>query len=342
MTKILVIRFSALGDTALLVPVVRYWAERHPDTEVTILSRQQYAGLFLDLPANVRFAGADLKGRHRGRKGLDLLLEDIDLRQFDAVADMHGVWRSRYLTLRMALRGIPTATIRKDRIQRFLLTHGLRHKPLRPVWQRYADVFERLTADKGMRKMCSSMPKATDRENSNEIGIAPFAAHKGKQYPIEKTEEVVRCLTEQGYSVLLFGGGDEERTVLHRLAERYENTRSVPDMQLSLREEMALMKDIRLMISMDSANMHLASLVGTRVVSVWGATHPMTGFLGYGQSIDDCVQRNLPCRPCSIYGNKKCRYGDWHCLDIAPEEIVANVSERSLVAIVKRITTLDS
>ena len=71
--------------------------------------------------------------------------------------------------------------------------------------------------------------------------------------------------------------------------------------------------------------MHLASLVGTRVVSIWGATHPYAGFLGYGQRESDCIQRALDCRPCSIYGNKKCRYGDYRCLDIPAEEVAKRI-----------------
>ena len=69
------------------------------------------------------------------------------------------------------------------------------------------------------------------------------------------------------------------------------------------------------MISMDSANMHLASLVGTRCVSVWGSTHHFAGFLGYGQSVDDVVEvKDLTCRPCSVFGDKPCYRGDWACL----------------------------
>ncbi len=85
------------------------------------------------------------------------------------------------------------------------------------------------------------------------------------------------------------------------------------------------MRGLRVMLTMDSGNMHLASLVGTRVVSIWGATHPFAGFLGFGQSEDDCIQRDLPCRPCSIYGNKACKFGDYRCMDIAPEEIVGKL-----------------
>ena len=76
---------------------------------------------------------------------------------------------------------------------------------------------------------------------------------------------------------------------------------------------------------MDSGNMHLASLVGTRVLSIWGATHPYAGFMGFGQHESDCIQRDLNCRPCSVYGNKKCRLGDYRCMDIPSEEVTERI-----------------
>ena len=87
------------------------------------------------------------------------------------------------------------------------------------------------------------------------------------------------------------------------------------------------MQRLRLMLTMDSGNMHLASLVGTRVLSIWGATHPYAGFMGFGQRESDCIQRDLSCRPCSVYGNKKCRLGDYRCMDIDPATIVERVRQ---------------
>ena len=83
------------------------------------------------------------------------------------------------------------------------------------------------------------------------------------------------------------------------------------------------MSHLDVMISMDSSNMHLASLTDTPVVSIWGATHPFAGFLGWNQKAEDCVQLDLPCRPCSVYGNKPCFRGDYACLNgISSEEIL--------------------
>ena len=74
------------------------------------------------------------------------------------------------------------------------------------------------------------------------------------------------------------------------------------------------------LISMDSANMHLASLFGVPVISVWGATHPFAGFYGWAQPADNAVQIDLYCRPCSVFGNKPCYRGDHACMQQLPEE----------------------
>ena len=86
------------------------------------------------------------------------------------------------------------------------------------------------------------------------------------------------------------------------------------------------MSHLDAMVSMDSANMHMASLVNCPVVSIWGATHPYAGFVGWGQKEENFVQLDMPCRPCSIYGSKPCLRGDYACLSgIAPEVIADKV-----------------
>ena len=321
MSKLLIIRFSALGDVAMLVPVIENLANIYPNLSITILSRQQVAPLFANVSDNVHFFGADLRGRHKGIKGMNRLLQDIDYQQFDAVADMHDVLRSKYLRMRFRLIGKRVSVIQKGRISKILLIKKHHFSPSLPsTIERYQGVLQRL----GL-----SIQLPPQQHNGGErigIGIAPFAAHKGKIYPLEKMEEVVRLLSNDGEPIYLFGAGQQEQTLLEHWAVTYPNVTSLAGKQ-DMAKEIAIMRGLWLMVTMDSANMHLASIAGTRVLSIWGATHPAAGFLGYGQSESDCIQRDLPCRPCSVYGNKPCQYGDYHCLDIAPEDIVKRITQ---------------
>ncbi len=326
MKRLLIIRFSALGDVAMLVPLVKQAACLYPDWDFTMLSRQQSEPLFRDMPANVHFHGVDFKKDPRKWFQVSRLLNEINYHDFDAVADMHDVLRSQYMRTRMFLAGKRVASINKGRIQKWLLVrHSYVYKqPLTPMIERYRAVFTEL----GFYLPRTVTHTAPDEVIRHNIGVAPFAAHTGKIYPLERMEHVVAALGKvmhaHGEQVFLFGAGHKEKALLDSWATRYEGVVSLVG-QLSMDKEIDIMHDLRLMLTMDSSNMHLASLVGTRVLSIWGATHPWTGFLGYGQQESDCIQRPLPCRPCSVYGNRRCQFGDHRCLDIKEDEIIHRV-----------------
>lgn len=311
MRKVLIIRFSALGDVAMLAPIVRAAAEQYPDVAFTMLSQERMADLFVGMPSNIVFHGVNLR-----KESLKQIVAGLGM--YDLVADMHGVLRSVYIRSAMLLRGARVAPINKGRWSKQLLIHGLLHSPLIHTTERYAAVLAQLG-------LPITMPQFVQSSGTG-IGIAPFAAHPGKIYPIEQMERVVALLSKHGEKIILFGGGKKEQTVLDSWAAKYPHVESIAGCK-TLHEELEIMRGLRIMLTMDSANMHLASLVGTRVLSIWGATHPYAGFLGYGQREEDCICRELDCRPCSIYGNKKCRFSDYRCLDIAPEDIARTIIE---------------
>lgn len=329
MKRLLIIRFSALGDVAMVVPVVQQLATSYPNWDITMLSSKSCAPLFNNLPENVHFFGAELKGKHSGLAGLNRLLHDLQYWTYDAVADMHDVLRSAYLRHRCLMRGKRVAHIHKDRFQKWLLVrHSYHYKhPLQSTISRYRTVLEELGFE-------ITLPTPQSISNSNQdgnkrgIGIAPFAAHKGKIYPIVQMEKVVtelgKKMAERGEKVYLFGAGLKEKDILMEWQEQHIGVECMVG-KYNMDEEIRFMGTLRLMLTMDSANMHLASLVGTRVLSIWGATHPWAGFLGYGQSENDCIQRSIPCRPCSIYGNRRCQFGNYMCLDIPVKTIVDQV-----------------
>ena len=316
--NLLLIRFSALGDVALLAPIVRSLAVQYPSLQITVLSRENFKDIFANFPENVHFFGADLKGKHKGIKGLIRLFREIDYGRFDAVGDMHNVLRSRFLLFLFWLKGIQTACLHKGRISRSLLLH-CHLKPIQTMQNRHLQTLIRLG-------LVVDLPTTSPQENIQKdgIGIAPFAAFPTKTYPIEKMEKVVEKLCNHT-KIYLFGGGKNEKEVLESWEKKYPNVVSCAG-KYSLGEELEMMRHLKAMITMDSSNMHLASLVGTRVISVWGATHPYAGFLGWGQRLEDCVQVALPCRPCSIFGSKKCKLGTLACLkNISEDEIINRV-----------------
>ncbi|MBQ3739004.1 MAG: glycosyltransferase family 9 protein [Bacteroidales bacterium] len=332
MKKLLVIRFSALGDIAMSVPVVHDLAVQYPELEITMLSREIARPLFEQMPENVHFIAADLKGRHKGLLGLCRLWRDAHLTDFDYIADFHDVLRTWWLRAEGCLRRKKVAKIDKGRKGKKALTRQKNKVFVQQdtSFERYAKVLEQLgfpVKPQFMKLDYSFFCETQKTDNETWIGIAPFAKHEAKVYPLEKMELVIKVLNERANTTLfLFGGGAEEDRQIEHLCSKYEHVKPAKSQQ-GLKGELALMGQLDVMLSMDSANMHLASLVGTRVVSIWGGTHPYAGFLGWNQNPNDCVQLDSPCRPCSVYGNKPCMRGDYACMNgITPIQIIEKLS----------------
>ena len=338
---ILIMRFSAMGDIAMTVPVVYSLAKQYPDVRITVLSRGYARPFFEDLAPNIGFMEADVKKDYRGVHGLNVLYRRLAAKHFTAVADFHDVLRSAYLRMRFNLDRNRVAHIDKHRIgKRKLVAQDNKVLEQQPTsFQNYADVLSRLGypieldfksifgPDGGNLNM---LPPIIGAKNNFEqwIGIAPFAAHEGKIYPIGKMETVVQQLIQEypKCRIFLFGGGTKETEILNAWAGKYSQCVNVADKLEGIPQEIILISHLDVMISMDSANMHFASLVDVPVVSIWGCTHPYAGFMGWGQKMENAVQTDLPCRPCSIYGNKVCLRSDYACMrNIQPQQITDRV-----------------
>lgn len=321
MKRILAYRFSALGDVAMIVPVLREFLEQNQNVEVVFVSRQRFKPLFAHIN-RLHFKGVDLE-RYHGILGLLRLGHQL-LKEFkpNYICDFHDVLRSEILDLYFKTHGFKVAKIDKGKKEKRLLTdvHHLEKHQLKLTVERYADILRK--SEFSLKLSHQLRVQTTDKEG---IGFAPFAKHKGKILPLDKSFQAAKDLAKTE-KIFFFGGGAEEVELLSRWEKEIPNSISLAG-RYTLEEQLKKIAGLKLMISMDSANMHLASLAGTRVVSIWGATHPYAGFLGYGQRYEDCVQINdLTCRPCSVYGNKPCFRGDYACLnEITVSQILKKV-----------------
>lgn len=317
MKHLLVIRLSALGDVAILVPVLRAVAGANPDVRFTIAAPPLLAPLFNDIP------NADFLGVKKKQSAL-AIYRQLKSVGADAVADLHQINRvGRALALLRLdalahLSPLRVRRIHKGRLSRLLFLRHLRTSPRRPQWQRYLDVFRHL----GLATPSIQNPefKNHNSEFKNHIGLAPFAQHEGKIWPWEHTSALALMLAEHGLEVFLFGSQDEAPK-LEALAAQHPNITSLAGKH-TFKEELDIIRSLNVMVSMDSANMHFASALGVRVVSIWGATHPDFGFYGFGQHRSDALCADLPCQPCSSFGQKPCRYSDHRCLRaITPNQV---------------------
>lgn len=294
----------------MTAPVFREFLEQNPEVEIIMVSRKNFESLFADIP-NLIFKGVNLDD-YKGIFGLRRLANEL-VREFkpDIIANLHDVIRTKILDKIYRRKGLKVFKIDKGKEEKEQLTDiwNLNKVQLKSTVERYADVFREM----GFKVQLSHQLRPAPGEKSG-IGFAPFAQHRGKMLPLEKSYELARILAQK-YTLYFFGGGKDEIETLEKWQQEIPNTFSLAG-KLSLTEELKKISQLELMISMDSANMHLASLMGTRCISVWGQTHPYAGFLGFGQSEDDVVQiKDLTCRPCSVFGDKECYRGDWACLE---------------------------
>lgn len=330
----------------MVVPVVYSLAMQYPDVRITVLSRPFARPLFEDLAPNISFMEADLKGEYHGVRGLNSLYRRLVAKQFTHVADLHSVLRSGYLRLRFNMGRFRVEHVDKHRRQRRHLVSNKNNKkavqPLPTSFENYFDVFRRLGFPIEKPAFTSIfppeggninlLPAAIGPKRSWEqwIGIAPFAAHKGKVYPAEKMQQVIALLTQcyPKARIFLFGRGQQEDNIFPLWQQQFQQCVNTGKVLETMHQELILMSHLDVMVSMDSANMHMASLTATPVVSVWGATHPKAGFLGWNQSLQNAIGLDLDCRPCSIYGQKPCQRGDYACLNgITPESIFDKIKQ---------------
>lgn len=339
--RLLVIRLSALGDICMTIPVIESACLAYPNVEFTLLTSKVGAivvNTVLQVP-NLKVRSINKKD-YNGFWGLNRLYAELKSLQFDAVADLHDVLRTKWVDFRYRLSGHPVRKIEKGRSEKKALVAHAIHRQLTTSLQRYHDVFSALGMEFPIsydgfahgQLLLKQKTGATFQDgqiiNSEfAIGIAPFAQHQGKVYPAQKMCEVINQLIRKfpTLKIYLFGSRDEKAVLDVWASAHPANVTNLAGVQ-SISDDLLTMSRLRVIVSMDSANMHLASLVGLRCVSVWGATHPFAGFLGYGQSEDDCVALPLSCRPCSIYGNKPCKTGDFQCMNgLQPDVIVARI-----------------
>lgn len=332
---VLITRFSALGDVAMTIPIVYPVCEANPDVTFVFATRKAMAGMFVNCPKNLIVLGIDMN-KYKGLLGPWKLARNLHFRyNFDAMADLHDVLRTKLMRLVLKCKKVPVAVIDKGRREKRLLTSGKSRQPVASTHTRYRNVFSQLGLNLGQEftnifaqgEVPSSAIVPAKGDNELWIAVAPFSQHKGKEYPLEQMQMVINEMARWEHChIFLMGGGKKERDMLDPIMRRYNNVISLPHIKHSFVDELVLLSHCDVMVTMDSANMHLASLVELPVVSVWGATHPACGFMGWHQALKDTVQLDLECRPCSVFGNKKCKYQDYHCMhDISPEMIIKKV-----------------
>ena len=336
--NVLVMRLSVLGNVAMTIPVIYPVCKANPNTRFIMLTKKWPASMFHDRPANLKVVDFDVNENHRGLFGLLKLASRLHkLYDIDAVADLHNVSGTWVIDGWMKAHGAPVARLDREKPKRRALVRHKTNEPVTPIHERYRNVFKQLgfeapdnfTRLYEGREWPNSPIIPVKEPGQRWIAISPFSSHRQKAYPLDQMEQVIAELSKrENYIIFLMGGGKAEKIALRPIARKYKNVISMAEIKHKFIDEYALLAKCELMLTMESANMHLASLVDTQAMTVWGPTSPACGYLGYNQVVEDDIQLDMDCRPCSITGDKPCKYGDFPCLkNIKPEYIVQHVIE---------------
>jgi ADP-heptose:LPS heptosyltransferase len=327
-----------MGDVAMTVPVLRALVLQHPDVKITMVSRPFFQPFFEGIP-NVNFFGVDLKERHKGFFGLFRLFSDLRKLDIDLVADLHNVLRSKVVRTLFALSGKKVAATDKGRAEKKALT-SLTNKvfaPVKPMVERHVDTFKQfgfsidLANPKFPEKaiLSDEIFSITGTKNQNWIGIAPFAQYESKVYPSDLMQKVIDDLAKnKNVKIFLFGGGATEIQKLKQLQNNHDNVIIVAG-KLSFEAEIQLISNLDIMLSMDSGNSHISSMLGVKVITLWGATHPFAGFKPFNQPDDFCLtsdRKQYPFLPTSVYGNKKVAGYENAMRTILPFQVIEKIN----------------
>ncbi len=332
-----------MGDVALLVPVIKSFVAAHKDIEVTVVTRPRFAPFFYDIERVVSFP-ADVDYTYNGVFGMrDLFRTLIRKGDYDLVIDMHDHIRTIFLRTLFKMFGTPVAVFNKGRKEKkaFSRKENKITEPLVHTVNRYHQAFEKagfvfpllpppyFTLNDSILATASEwLAQRNLRKAEKWIGIAPFAMHASKIWPLENYIQVIEnILKKTPAKFFFFGGGQREVKYFESIKNKFPQHCEIVADQLKLRQEIAIMQNLDVMLAVDSSNMHIATLAGIPVISVWGGTHPDVGFGPFGKGEESVIQitrAELPCRPCSVYGRETCHVGGFPCLTRISSDVIAD------------------
>lgn len=310
------------------VLAVRALREAYPDLDITVVTREHLLCLFEDIP-NLSFF---MVPHHPEWEDRLELVQQLQGNKFDAVADLQNTFTSRTLCRVIACKG--SRVERFDRCRkplRKLTKHRPGAEPVREEVLRFLDVFARLGYPVNppvVKRKTLPVPEVFGPKEGRWVGLAPFTTKLTKMYPLDSAAEVVRRLHDEFDKVFIFSGANAEQHFCEEMTRLYPRVETVYG-RTNLAGEVALISNLDVLVCAAGATMHMARLTGAPIVALWGGTHPDCGYGAYGANPErDYLQLDLPCRPCSAFGEGYCRREDYACLNrLTPDMILDKVHD---------------
>jgi heptosyltransferase-2 len=335
--KILVIRFSSMGDIILTTPVLETLKVKFPQSQIYFLTKTKYSDLLVNDLRIHTLIEFDPHGKHEGFKGFKGLVKELRLINFDLLIDLHANLRSFFLR-HLVKSGIKTK-YSKRWFSRFLIVHlkFLKTKPINTL-DSYLGVFKNLQIE--IEKRIPTLILGQEDVEFSEkfllevgvkkddivIGVHPGARWETKRWDEEKFEQVCQNLIHKlDCKIILFGDSVDER-LIRGMGDPLPDSKVLRAIGLPLGKLMSLIRNCDCLITNDSGPMHIAEALKVPMVAIFGPTHPKLGFTPTGsESVILCA--NVECSPCSLHGERKCHKKSRLCMDLITPDMVVEAVE---------------
>jgi ADP-heptose:LPS heptosyltransferase len=325
--KILIVRFSSIGDVVLTTPIIRAIKEQRPEIDIHFITKMPFKSIVANHPC--------LDNVHVFKKSVKECLPELRAEKFDLIIDLHHNIRSILLSLYL---GVRTYRFQKLNLRKWLLVRfKWRLMPDIHVVDRYFGTLAQLGIhNKGKRGELFLSPddyvntyKTFGHLPGTYLTVAVGAQYATKRMPVDV---LVRILNQNAHPVVLCGGKEDASFAASVM-------KSLPDKKLfnacglfSLMQSASIVKQSAVLITNDTGLMHIASCFGVPIVSVWGNTVPELGMYPYMPSSKDRYSihqvNDLHCRPCSKIGFQSCPKGHFRCMNLQQtEDIEAQVKK---------------
>jgi ADP-heptose:LPS heptosyltransferase len=308
--KILILRFSSIGDIVLTTPVVRCLKQQLPGASVHFCTKKQFAGL---LEANPY-----IDRRHYLDQSLPALIGQLRAERFDVVIDLHHNLRTSLIKLSL---GVRSYSFDKLNWQKWLLVRWkVNLLPALHIVDRYMATVLPLGVQPDGRGLDYFIPYRDVVERdwlpvSHRRGFVAFAIggqHATKRLPLPRLIELCRKI---GYPVVLLGGREDEPTGQSIETELGKHLIYNACGKYNLNQSASLLEQARVVFSHDTGLMHIAAALGKKIYSIWGNTTPAFGMTPYKTAFRLLENNDLGCRPCSKIGYDRCPLGHFRCMN---------------------------
>ncbi len=338
--KILIIQTAFAGDVILTLPMIQVLKRHFPNASIDAVVIPRVLDLLANNPHIDRVISYDKRKSDKGLAGFFRLVQRLRLGKYDLAIVPHRSLRSALLA---GLSNIPHRIGFDRSAGRIFFTERVRYDPNKHEVERNYSLLQPLGIGPPEKELPKLYPSFRDGEEVDRlfrpydaegekprICIAPGTVWKTKQWLPERFAEVAKKLAEKNTVILI--GGKEDEDICEEICRSAGKTGCLNFAgKLSLLQSAEVIKRCKLLLSNDSAPMHIAVAMGTPVVAIFGATVPEFGFAPYGPKDIVVETRGLPCRPCSIHGGKKCPIKTFVCMrSIESQEILSILEEKTM------------